>query len=216
MRDSVEETLVQRARGGDSEAFSRLCEQHRRRVWHTVASVTRRPADADDLAQEAIVKAYRSLAAYRGDAPFSAWLCRIALNAAHDHQKSAWKRKVLFWHQHPSGDRPDEADENALSLDDEALLRDRQRRVRAAVAELGERERAPIWLIYFEEYSLAEVARLEGVPESTIRSRVKAGLRRLQTRLGDFAPGLDDGDAPVEENIPPSPQTPLMKGCPAQ
>ncbi|MGC4044491.1 MAG: RNA polymerase sigma factor [Armatimonas sp.] len=216
MRDSVEEALVQRARGGDNDAFARLCEQHRRRVWHTVASVTRRPADADDLAQEAIVKAYKSLGAYRGDAPFSAWLCRIALNAAHDHQKSAWKRKVLFWHQHPSGDRPDEPDDSALSLDDEALLRDRQRRVRAAVAELNERERSPIWLIYFEEYSLAEVARLEGVPESTIRSRVKAGLRRLQTRLGDLAPGLDDEDTSLEENSSQSSGTPLMKGCTAR
>jgi RNA polymerase sigma-70 factor, ECF subfamily len=215
MMDPQERSLVQRAQGGDREAFARLCEQHRRRVWHTVASVARRRDDADDLAQDAIVKAFRSLPSYRGDAPFSAWLCRIALNTAHDHHKSAWKRKVLFWNQQPDGssERPDEPDTTALPLDEATLYREQQRRVRAAVATLSERERNPIWLIYFEEYSLAEVARLESVPESTIRSRVKAGLRRLQTQLGDLAPGHDESDFSESEPGSPRPGTPLMKEC---
>jgi RNA polymerase sigma-70 factor (ECF subfamily) len=178
-----------------------------------VLSVTRRSVDADDLAQETIVKAYRSLGAYRGDAPFSAWLCRIALNTAHDHQKSAWKRRVLLWDHHESGERPDEPDLRAPMPADETLLRERQRLVRAAVAQLAERERVPIWLIYFEEYSLAEVARLEGVPESTIRSRVKAGLKRLQSRLGELAPDSDGGYPLSDETRPERPGNLLLREC---
>jgi hypothetical protein len=64
--------------------------------------------------------------------------------------------------------------------------RDTQRRVREAVAALPTRERVPIWLVYFEGFTLAEVARLEGVPESTLRSRTQAGLRRLGTALSDL------------------------------
>src|SRR5262249_14558539 len=93
---TVEEQLVQRARDGDTEAFAALCERHRARVWRTVASVARGPA-AEDLAQEAIVRAFCALHTYRAASSFEAWLCRIALNAAHDYQRSAWKRRVTFW-----------------------------------------------------------------------------------------------------------------------
>lgn len=197
---SEEEALIRRARSGDTAAFAVLCERSRRRVWRVVASVTHGGADTDDLAQEAILRAFRSLASFRGDASFEAWLCRIALNAAHDHRKSAWRRRVVFWSDR-FGDSQKSAssDEEALTgadsgnvgeiacdPGDEAERRDLQRRIRAAVASLGVKERVPIYLLYFEEFSLTEIARLEGVPESTVRSRVKAGLRRLQKSLGDL------------------------------
>lgn len=174
----TETELLERARKGDTEAFALLCEAHRGRIWRTVSSVTRRKADAEDLAQETLIKAWQAIGSYRGEASLGSWLTRIALNAAHDHQKSAWMRRVCFW----KDDRPDEPD-GALSLPEQTARREQQRQVRAAVASLGEKERTPIHLIYFEEYSIAEVARLEGVPESTIRSRVKVGLKRLSGKL---------------------------------
>jgi RNA polymerase sigma-70 factor, ECF subfamily len=177
----TESELLARAQKGDSEAFAQLCEAHRGRIWRTVSSVTRRKADAEDLAQETLIKAWQSIGGYRGEASLGSWLTRIALNAAHDHQKSAWMRRVQFWKDDSREAEPD----GALPLDEQAEHREQQRRVRAAVAKLGEKERTPIHLIYFEEYSIAEVARLEGVPESTIRSRVKVGLKRLAGALGE-------------------------------
>lgn len=181
MEVMTESELLERAKAGDSEAFVQLCEPHRARIWRTVSSVARRKADAEDLAQEAILKAWQALRTYRGEASLGSWLTRIALNTAHDHQKSAWMRRVCFW----KDDRPEEPDSLSPSLSEQAERREEQRRVRAAVAKLGEKERVPIHLIYFEEYSLAEVARLEGVPESTIRSRVKVGLKKLAGVLGE-------------------------------
>lgn len=181
--------LIRRARAGDADAFAALCERYRRRVWRVVASVTRHASDTEDLAQETFVRAFCALSTYRAEASFEAWLCRIALNAAHDHRKSAWRKRVLFWERGvpEEGDRGDGQEAAAApSTHAEAERREIQRRVRAAVATLGPKERAPIWLIYFEEFSLAEVSRLEGVPESTIRSRVRAGLKRLQGALEDF------------------------------
>lgn len=204
-----EGTLIRRAREGDPVAFADLCERYRRRVWRVVASVTRGGADTDDLAQEAILRAFRSLASFRGESSFEAWLCRIALNAAHDHQKSAWRRRVLFWgHAGATDDDPAAASIAALAErssresgattaadpHDETERRDVQRRIREAVASLGTKERVPIWLIYFEEFSLAEVARLEGIPESTVRSRVKVGLKRLEKNLGDLRLPGDEAD----------------------
>ena len=176
----TENELLNRARNGDPEAFAQLCETHRGRIWRTVSSVVRRKADAEDLAQETVIKAWQAIGSYRGEASLGSWLTRIALNTAHDHQKSAWMRRVCFW----KDDRPDEPD-GALPIPEQAERQEQQRRVRTAVARLGEKERTPIHLIYFEEYSIAEIARLEGVPESTIRSRVKVGLKRLSGALGE-------------------------------
>jgi RNA polymerase sigma-70 factor, ECF subfamily len=173
--ETMDELLLHRARTGDHNAFAALCEPHRGRVWKTVYLATRRTADAEDLAQEVFLKAYQSLAQFRGDPMlFGAWLARIAVNAAHDWRKSAWIRRVQFWN-----DQRPETPDSAAPLSLQAETSERQQCVREAVARLAEKERTPIHLIYFEEYSLADVARLLELPESTIRSRVKVGLKRL-------------------------------------
>ena len=174
---------------GDQDAFSTLCERSRSRVWRIVSSVAPGP-DRDDLAQEAIVRAWCAMRSYRAEASFEAWLCRIAVNAAHDYQKSAWKRRIRFW-------QTEQAPETSATepLERLAERREAQRRVRQAVAALPTPQRVPIWLHFFEEFSLAEVARLERTAESTVRSRVQAGMRRLAHELQDLQ--LDDLANPV-------------------
>ncbi len=180
--------LLDRAIQGDASAFAALCEARRARLWRIVYSVAH-GQDAEDLVQEAVYRAFRALHTYNGQAPFDAWLCRIALNVAHDHVRSAWKRRVFCFdpHQIPVG-----RDEPVVSPQNEVELRDLQRRVREAVARLPERQRVPIWLHFFEGFTLVDVARLERTPEATIRSRVRAGLRRLSRVLCDLLPGQSD------------------------
>ena len=189
MSAETETVLTIRAVAGDREAFSTLCERSRSRLWRIVSSVAPGP-DREDLAQEAIVRAWCAVRTYRAEASFEAWLCRIALNAAHDYQKSAWKRRICFW-------RTAMAPETATTEPLERLAERRaaQRRIRQAVAALPTPQRVPIWLHFFEEFSLAEVARLERTAESTVRSRVQAGMRRLAQELEDLQ--LDDLENPV-------------------
>lgn len=175
--------LVDRARKGDVQAFTQLCERHQERLWRIAASVAR-GADAEDLAQEMVLRAFRGISRFNGDSSFETWICRIGINLAHDYLRSAWKRRVLLW------ERPESYDPNdricPIGL---AEQREQIRRIRAEVASLPEAQRVPIWLHYFEGVTLAEVARLERIPEATLRSRVKAGLKRLSLSLGDLLPG---------------------------
>jgi RNA polymerase sigma-70 factor (ECF subfamily) len=190
--------LVSQAQAGDARSFALLCERHRTRVWRIAASVAR-GTDAEDIAQEAVLRAYRALPTYHGRAPFEAWLCRIALNAAHDYHRSAWRRRVQVAEEPRS-----EEHGSAPSAEDEASLRELQRRVRQAVAALPEQQRNPIWLHFFEGFSVAEVARLDGSAEATVRSRVRAGLKRLSLSLQDLLPARQDNAGLLD---------PLTKGC---
>jgi RNA polymerase sigma-70 factor, ECF subfamily len=183
-----EDLLLSRALEGDPRSFSTLCDRYRNRVWRIISSVARGP-DVDDLAQEAIIKAFNALKSYRGEASFEAWLCRIALNVAHDYQRSAWRRRVVFWQDDPVvPEVPGESTEGML------IQREMQKRIRKAVAALPDRQRSPLWLHYFEGFTLAEIARLEDVSESTLRSRVQAGLKRLAMSLHDLPDALPGAD----------------------
>lgn len=190
--------LIKQAMAGDTRSFALLCERHRTRVWRIAASVAR-GADAEDIAQEVVLRAYRALPTYRGPAPFEAWLCRIAVNASHDYCRSAWRRRVTLAEEPRSG-----IAETAASAEVEVERRELRRRVRQAVAALPEPQRVPIWLHFFEGFSVAEVARLDGSAEATVRSRVRAGLRRLAVSLDDFLPSRADGTLLLE---------PSAKGC---
>lgn len=178
----------------DRDTFAALCEQHRDRLWRIVSSVAR-DADAEEIAQEAVVRAYCARHTFRSDAPFGAWLCKIAVNVAHDYRKSAWRRLVTL-----STGRPTACEEHGCALDGDRVLL--QREIRAAVAELPARLRTPLWLHFFEGYSVAEIARLEGAPESTMRSRIQNGLRRLRGslrhKLGEDWHAMEGGTTEVK------------------
>jgi RNA polymerase sigma-70 factor, ECF subfamily len=204
-----DEELITGALQGDERAFVTLCERHRSRMWRVVQSVAR-GADAEDLAQEVVIRAFRALRTFRREAAFEAWYCRIALNVAHDHQRSAWKRRVLLFDLVPEGrSAPGDCPEGKVQL------RELQRRVRQEVAGLPEAQRVPIWLHYFEEFSLTHIARLEGVPESTLRSRIRAGLRRLSLSLEDVlsAEAIHPAREPRPAADAASPLLPERNGC---
>lgn len=176
----TESELLQLAINGDIAAFQTLCEQNRERLWRVVCSISA-PSDREDLAQEALIRAFRKLHTYRTEASFSAWLCRIAINAAHDYQRSAWRRRVIVVQEplaanNAEGSCPADAYER----------REFQGRVRLAVAGLPEKFGVPIWLHYFEEFSFTEIANLEHTAESTVRSRIKTGIKRLGRELSDL------------------------------
>jgi RNA polymerase sigma-70 factor (ECF subfamily) len=171
--------LVALAAGGDRDAFAALCRRHQARLWRITAGVAR-GADAEDLAQEAIVRAWCAIDSCRSASSFEAWLCRIAVNAAYDYHRSAWRRRVVFT---GSSDIEVVSSENMVQ---DAERREVARKLRRAVAALPQNQCVPIWMHYFEQFSVAEIAELEQVAESTVRSRIQVGMRRLRNALDDL------------------------------
>jgi RNA polymerase sigma-70 factor (ECF subfamily) len=168
---AAERALVLEAQGGDADAFAGLVRLHQRRAYAVARAIVLSHEDAEDAVQEGFLHAYRALDRFRPDQAFGAWLHRIVANAALD---LARRRKVRD---------ADELPETVASpFRDPAEGDELRRRLSAALATLGERQRAVIVLHDVEGYKHAEIGELLGIPEGTARSdlhHARAQLRRL-------------------------------------
>jgi RNA polymerase sigma-70 factor, ECF subfamily len=105
-RDISERTLVQRAQDGDEQAFATLFEQHKKRVYSVCLLMTKDVAEAEDLTQEAFLQVFRTIGTFRGEAAFSTWLYRIAVNTVLMKLRRKNSRAVLSLSEPISPDSP--------------------------------------------------------------------------------------------------------------
>ena len=159
---------------GSHEDFDRLYRASYQRVLYTLLSVLRDHAAAEDCAQEAFVRAYRSWSDWKPDAPAEAWLHRIALNVAFSHQRWHRLREVGEVVRRLGTPKPDT---QSTDLGERSALLDALRRLPADQA-------ATIILRHHHGYTNREIAIALGVPESTVASRLAAAKQRLRQELG--------------------------------
>ncbi|HSD30019.1 MAG TPA: sigma-70 family RNA polymerase sigma factor [Vicinamibacteria bacterium] len=172
--------LLARARQGDLAAFEEVVRQYQRRVYGVALRIVRAHDVADDVAQEAFVRAWRSLDRFDLARPFGPWVCRIAANLAVNHVRSPRAREEALPDGHaetPSGDRGP----LGAILDAEA-----KRVLDEAVAGLGPEQRAVFVLRAVEEMSYAEIAEALGISQGTVMSRLFRARERLARALAPY------------------------------
>ena len=180
--------LVERCRQGDIAAFEPLVEKYRQRVWRLAYNVLRDREDAWDVAQEAFIKAYQALPAFRGQSAFYTWLFRIVMNVASDRARARAARGRAF-----VTERVPEEDSDRVLVDEPAdtpspeaaaaTAQDRERITRA-LATLSEQHRHIIVLSDIEGLSYKEIADVLDIPMGTVMSRLHNARRRLRAALG--------------------------------
>ena len=159
-REEREEALwLARARGGDEAAYRWLLGRYRTRVVRLAAHVLRREGEAEDVAQEAFLRAFRRLSSFRGNGPFSAWLFQIVVRLCLDRRRAAhWTREVPADTAPPLPSAPDSADTRLL--------------VGALLDSLPPLMRAALILREMEGLEYDEIAQTLGIPVGTVRSRL--------------------------------------------
>ena len=170
--------LVGRTLAGDRNAFGILVERYSASVRRVARAVLGDPDDADDAAQDALLAALVKLRQYDPQRPFGPWLMRVVANAATDRRRRRTVRRVdpLDGNLVAGGPAPDvEMQRRALG-----------QRLREALAALPERRRIAVVLFDVEGYSHAEIGRILGVPEGTVRSEVFHARRALRALLTEW------------------------------
>jgi RNA polymerase sigma-70 factor, ECF subfamily len=183
--DASDLMLVERVQRGDSGAFDYLVLRYQHKVLKLIMRYVRDPVEAEDVAQEAFLKAYRALPSFRGDSAFYTWLYRIAINTAKNALVSSRRRPVDY---DLDLQDPEQYDMQARLKDSETpeglLLTDEIRdTVNAAIADLPEDLRTAIMLREIEGLSYEEIAAAMECPVGTVRSRIFRAREAIDKRL---------------------------------
>jgi|SRR5437868_2680545 len=185
IQDDNDQQLVQRVQKGDKAAFDLLVRKYQHRVLKLVSRFVNDAAEAEDVAQEAFLKAYRALPAFRGDSAFYTWLYRIAINTAKNALVSNRRRPVDF---DLDLQDPDQYERQAKLKDSDTpegvLLTDEIRLVvEKALEQLPEDLRTAIVLRELEGLSYEEIAEAMDCPVGTVRSRIFRAREAIDKKL---------------------------------
>lgn len=184
-QDDSDQQLVQRVQAGDRAAFDLLVRKYQHRVLKLVSRFVSDAAEAEDVAQEAFLKAYRALASFRGDSAFYTWLYRIAINTAKNALVSNRRRPVDF---DLDLQDPEQYDRHARLKEGDTpegvLLTEEIRSViERAMEQLPEDLRTAIVLRELEGLSYEEIAEAMDCPVGTVRSRIFRAREAIDRKL---------------------------------
>lgn len=185
MRLETELELVQLARRGDLEAFAELARRYQDELVNYIAKFCGSSDDANDVAQEALVKAFTKLGSFKGNSSFKTWLYRIATNHCIDAARKQQRVPAPF----PLDAEPEEgrALVDTLEAEGEPLSQltawELQREVRKAILQLPPKLRAVLVLHDLQGLQYGEIAEVVGVPLGTVKSRIHNAREQLKTTL---------------------------------
>jgi RNA polymerase sigma-70 factor (ECF subfamily) len=177
-KKAVDAEVIRRARDGDGDAFGIIVETYRDRLFGLALGIVRNRAAAEDVVQEAFIKAYKNLKGFRGDSSVYTWLYRIAVNTAHNQvRRERRPGKVDFEEVAPviAAKDPNPADRAANSELGEAID--------GAIQRLPRRQREVFILHYFERMTHREIADVLGVTEGAVKASFFHAIQKLKGAL---------------------------------
>jgi RNA polymerase sigma-70 factor (ECF subfamily) len=172
-----EKEWLEQSRQGDHAAFEKLIRHYQRMIHSVTYRMTGSLADAEDLAQETFIRAFQQLASYRGEARFSSWLCRVAMNACLNWRHREVRRAEIHKQWATESIPTNSTDATDTGMDGES------QRVQAALDRLPAKQRAAMILTVYQEMNHAEAARSLGCSEATVSWRVFAARTKLKRWL---------------------------------
>ena len=182
----IDRQLVARAQRGDKQAFELLVEKYQRKLARLLSRFIRDPAEVEDVTQEAFIKAYRALPAFRGDSAFYTWLYRIGINTAKNYLMAMGRRAPTSTEVEADEAEGYEEGEQLRDINTpESLLLSNEiaETVNATIEGLPEELRRAIQMREIEGLSYEDIAQAMNCPIGTVRSRIFRAREAIAERL---------------------------------
>jgi RNA polymerase sigma-70 factor (ECF subfamily) len=189
---ALDRILVDRFKNGDASAFDEMVSRYWDRIFSMVNQLLRNAQDAEEVTQDAFIRAHRGLENFRGDSAFSTWLYQIATNLARNRYWYWWRRKR---DQSVSLDAPLGSDSTttlaeilpaeAETPDDITVTREFVARIGSGMERLGTKHREILILRNVKNLSYEEIAKILGISVGTVKSRIARARESLRSKLGD-------------------------------
>jgi RNA polymerase sigma-70 factor (ECF subfamily) len=177
--DPDDDELIRRAKRGEGEAYAVLVRRHQQVAFRTAYALCGDAADAEDVTQDAFVKAYGAIGRFRAGAPWRPWLLQIVANEARNRRRAEGRRRHLAVRVAHAGGAEDQAPPPDVAV----LLRDERSALARAIARLDPPHREIVVLRHLLDLSEAECAAVLGVAPGTAKSRHSRALARLREEL---------------------------------
>lgn len=174
--DPLETHAISAVQGGDAGAYSYLVDKYMRRVLSVAWGIVRNAADAEDLTQDAFVRAFEKIGSFRTGQSFGPWVFRIVTNLALDVMKHRRKFPI----------EPIDASVGGSSEQPDVGLSEKARRIDEAIESLPQMQRVVARLYLVEEFSHSEIAAMTRLSEGTVRSHLSIARGKLQQLLSDY------------------------------
>jgi RNA polymerase sigma-70 factor, ECF subfamily len=189
---AMDRVIVDRFKNGDASAFDEMVSRYWDRIYSMVNQLLRNSEDAEEVTQDAFIRAHRGLANFRGESAFSTWLYQIATNLARNRYWYWWRRKR---DKSVSLDAPVGADNDTTlaeiipaeleTPDDITVTREFVSRISSSMERLGAKHREILILRNIKNQSYEEIAKILGISVGTVKSRIARARESLRSKLGD-------------------------------
>jgi RNA polymerase sigma-70 factor (ECF subfamily) len=188
-RTDEDQPLVARAQSGDAAAFDELVIKYSPRLYGLIYNMTSNHEDTNDMLQDVFAKAYRAIKGFRGKSSFYTWIHTIAVNMTLNFLKKRGRRYHLSLDDVDASIQNDKEFIELTSTSSpvrEADLTELQRRLNESMMKLSEEHRAVVTMFHIQGMPHAEISKILGVSEGTVRSRLFYANRQLQNYLDEF------------------------------
>lgn len=189
---ALDRTLVDRFRNGDTSAFDEMVTRHWDRIYAMVHQLLRNPQDAEEVTQDAFIRAHRGLAQFRGDSAFSTWLYQIATNLARNRYWYWWRRKrdrTVSFDQPVGEDNDTPFSEifagDAIKPHEETATQELVDRIAVGMEKLGAKHREILILRNVKNLSYEEISQILGISVGTVKSRIARARDSLREIIGE-------------------------------
>jgi RNA polymerase sigma-70 factor, ECF subfamily len=202
--EQSDEALVRATSRGARQAFAVLFERYRNRIYRLAVRMSRNASDAEEIAQETFLQAYRGMPSFKGESRFSTWLYRIAVNEALLRRRSTKRRPLELVDPllaHVPGQL--EGARQADRADDLVCAKTTALRVRDALDRLDESQRVVLVLRDLEELSAEQAAEILGISCEAVRQRAHRARLKLRELLGDILAEAVPCDVRIATSTPP-------------